>query len=71
MAGVNPAYFANQAGHSLKMILEVYAKWIPSGHGGNEQDRLSAALAGNSSPDNGAQKRRGPAFRGEDEAEYW
>lgn len=50
MAGVNPAYIAAQAGHSLKMLLEVYAKWIPGGDGGSERDRLRAALAGNSSP---------------------
>lgn len=50
MSGVNPAYIAAQAGHNLKMLLEVYAKWIPGGDGGTERDRLRAALAGNSSP---------------------
>ena len=29
MAGVNPAYIAAQAGHSVKMLLEVYARWLP------------------------------------------
>jgi integrase len=50
MAGVNPAYIAAQAGHSLKMLLEVYAKWISGADGGSERDRLRVALAGNSSP---------------------
>ena len=50
MAGVAPAYIAQQAGHDLKMLLEVYAKWIPGGDGGRERDRLRAAMRTESSP---------------------
>lgn len=54
MRGVNPAYIANQAGHSVKMLLEKYARWIPGADGGSERRLLEAAMAAdyqNSSPD--------------------
>lgn len=44
MAGVNPAYIAAQAGHSVKMLLDVYARWIPGQDGGAQRERLAAAL---------------------------
>ena len=50
MAGVNPAYIAAQAGHDIKMLLEVYARLIPGGDDGTERERLRLAMAGNSSP---------------------
>ena len=34
MAGLNPAYIAGRAGHSVKMLLEVYARWIPGADAG-------------------------------------
>ena len=46
MAGVNPAYIALQAGHSVKMLLEKYARWIPGADGGNERWLLEAAMGG-------------------------
>jgi integrase len=45
MGGVKPVYIAQQAGHSLKMLLEVYARWIPGADGGAERDVLRAAMA--------------------------
>ena len=52
MAGVNPAYIALQAGHSVKMLLEKYARWIPGADGGQERRLLELAMGtgtGNSS----------------------
>ena len=46
MHGVNPAYIANQAGHSVKMLLEKYARWIPGADGGSERLLLAAAMGG-------------------------
>lgn len=43
MRGVNPAYVASQAGHSLKMLLEDYFRWIPGTDGGEERAKLEAA----------------------------
>lgn len=48
MAGVKPAYIAAQAGHSVKMLLDTYARWIPGGDSGSERHRLAAAMAGTS-----------------------
>ena len=50
MAGIKSPYMAEQAGHDLKMLTTVYAKWIPGGDGGAERDRLRAAFSQNSSP---------------------
>jgi integrase len=51
MAGIKPAYIAAQAGHSIKMLLDVYARWIPANDGGTERARLIEAMGGNSSPE--------------------
>ena len=51
MAGIKPAYIAAQAGHSAKMLLEVYVRWIPSNDGGTEKARLAEAMGGDSSPE--------------------
>jgi len=45
MGGIKPAYIALQMGHSLKMLLEVYARWIPGADGGEERERLRALHA--------------------------
>jgi len=44
MAGINPAYIAMQAGHSVKVLLDVYAKWIPENDAGRQRALASAAL---------------------------
>ncbi len=46
MAGVNPAYIADQAGHSLQMLLQVYARWIPGADGGAQKRLLAQAMTG-------------------------
>jgi len=51
MGGVRPAYIAQQAGHSVKMLLETYARWIPDADGGIERARLAAALTASTSPE--------------------
>lgn len=43
MGNVRPAYIAAQAGHSLKMLLEVYTRWIPANDGGAERLAMAAA----------------------------
>ena len=40
MAGVPPAYIAMQLGHSVQMLLDKYARWIPS----NDQGGRSTAI---------------------------
>jgi integrase len=49
MGGVPPAYIAQQAGHSVKMLLDVYATWISDDDGGNAKRLLAAAMG--ASPD--------------------
>lgn len=43
---VPPAYIAAQLGHSVKMLLEKYARWLPSNDKGNSKALLSAAMSG-------------------------
>ena len=45
MAAVPPAYIANQLGHSVKMLLEKYARWIPENDDGSARAMLAAAMA--------------------------
>jgi hypothetical protein len=40
----DPAYIENQAGHSVKMLLEKYSRRIPGTDGGNERRLLEAAM---------------------------
>lgn len=50
LTGVAPAYVADQLGHSLKMLLDRYARWIPGNDGHSARDKLRAAMtAGKSS----------------------
>lgn len=44
MAGVPPGYIADQLGHSVKILLERYARWTPGGDGGGARALLAAAL---------------------------
>ena len=46
MHGVNPAYIASQAGHSVRTLLEKYARWISGADGGSERLKLIAAMDG-------------------------
>lgn len=41
MAGMNPAFIANQLGHSVEMLLSTYAKWISSASDWNELNKLT------------------------------
>lgn len=46
MEGIKPAYIASQAGHTVKMLLDTYARWIPDADAGTERERLARALSG-------------------------
>ena len=46
MAGINPAFIANQLGHSVQMLLSTYAKWLNSSHDWSELDKLETSLIG-------------------------
>ena len=46
MAGMNPAFIANQLGHSVQMLLSTYAKWINSSHDWSELGTLESSLIG-------------------------
>ncbi len=40
MAGMNPAFIANQLGHSVEMLLSTYAKWLSSASDWKELEKL-------------------------------
>lgn len=44
MAGMNPAFIANQLGHSVEMLLSTYAKWISSSSDWRELEKLPARV---------------------------
>jgi integrase len=44
MGDVKPAYIAAQLGHSVKVLLEKYARWISSNDTGSEKARLNASM---------------------------
>ncbi len=48
---VPPAYIAAQLGHSVKMLLEKYARWLPANDKGTARALLSAAMAQSENPD--------------------
>ncbi len=48
MAGVPAAYIAAQLGHSVKMLLDKYARWIPGNDNGNARALLVAAMSDSS-----------------------
>lgn len=50
MGGVEVAYIALQAGHSVQQLLSKYARWIPGADGGAAKRRLAAASGGDFSP---------------------
>ena len=47
MAGVKPAYLAAQLGHSIKILLDKYTRWIPANDHGTERLALAAAMGTN------------------------
>lgn len=40
MSGMNPAFIAQQLGHSVQMLLSTYARWINSSTDWHELDKL-------------------------------
>jgi integrase len=54
MAGVNPAYISQQLGHAnMKMLLEVYGRWVPRADGGAELAKVNAAFSPRAVPEMG------------------
>lgn len=58
MAGVNAAYIASQAGHSVKVLLDVYALWLPGQDGGAERAKARAAFLPQSFPEEDARNAK-------------
>lgn len=46
---MNPAFIANQLGHSVQMLLSTYAKWINSSTDWGELDKLETRMIGTNS----------------------
>lgn len=46
MAGMNPAFIANQLGHSVQMLLSTYAKWLNSSTDWSELGKLENSMIG-------------------------
>ena len=46
MAGARPLWVAEQMGHSLEMLLKVYAKWIPGGQDLVEVSKVEDFISG-------------------------
>ena len=44
MTGVPPACIADQLGHSIKILLDKYARWIPGNDKGSARARLLATM---------------------------
>jgi integrase len=44
MAGMNPAFVANQLGHSVQMLLNVYSKWTNGAQDELEMSKLDAPM---------------------------
>jgi len=61
MAGVNPAYMANQLGHSLEMFFKVYAKWITGKQDESEMLKIEGKIGASSqiSPELTLKKKKG------------
>jgi hypothetical protein len=51
MVGANPMWVSRQMGHtSMKMLLEVYAKWIDLADKGREKSKLDSILTATTVP---------------------
>ena len=46
MAGMTPMFVAKQLGHSLQVLLEIYARWIESDSDFLELDKLKTSGVG-------------------------
>ncbi|OZY30343.1 integrase [Pseudomonas lundensis] len=46
MAGMNPAFIANQLGHSVQMLLSTYAQWLNSSTHWSELGKLENSMIG-------------------------
>lgn len=46
MAGMNPAFIANQLGHSVQMLLSIYARWLNSSMDWSELGKLENSMIG-------------------------
>ncbi|GLX91458.1 hypothetical protein Pfra02_40260 [Pseudomonas fragi] len=46
IAGMNPAFIANQLGHSVQMLLSTYAKWLNSSTDWSELGKLENSMIG-------------------------
>ncbi|MCY1358824.1 Tyrosine recombinase XerC [compost metagenome] len=44
MSGMNPAFIAQQLGHSVQMLLSTYARWINSGSDWSELEKLNIGI---------------------------
>ncbi len=45
MAGITPAFCAKQLGHSVKMFLKTYSKWLDGDQDDLEMSRLVTAIS--------------------------
>jgi integrase len=43
MSGMNPAFIAQQLGHSVQMLLSTYARWLNSSGDRGEMEKLQNA----------------------------
>ena len=50
MAGVKPAYLAAQLGHSIKILLDKHARWIPANDHGTERLAMVVAMGATTRP---------------------
>lgn len=46
MAGMNPAFIADQLGHSIQVLLTTYAKWLSSTTDWSEVGKLEKTMIG-------------------------
>lgn len=44
MSGLNPAFIAQQLGHSVQMLLSTYARWLNSSSDWSELEKLKIGI---------------------------
>jgi len=44
MSGLNPAFIAQQLGHSVQMLLSTYARWLNSSSDWSELENLKIGI---------------------------
>ena len=47
MSGINPAFIAQQLGHSVQMLLSTYARWLNSSSDWSELEKLHIGIGSN------------------------